>query len=233
MRLEILTKHNPVDFVATPVARFNISEIMRSLEQTQNEFNTINSSLNVRRSPLTSEAVANMVEGYRFVDQLLGRGTDLMAKGNSSLLLEINTLVLCGSNPRKREDFIFHIEQNKEYFYDNQKGDIGSLMEWTELHAGDDIWKKAAGLYIHIMSRPQLFFEGNHRSAILIVSFLLGREGYPPFVLTPYNAKRLFDQSKRLSDLRKSSLRAMIHFPRLRSRLTSTLRETLEQRHLL
>jgi hypothetical protein len=83
------------------------------------------------------------------------------------------------------------------------------------------------------MSRPQLFFEGNHRSAILIVSFLLGREGYPPFVLTPTNAKALFDQSRQLSDLRKNSLRAMIQLPKLRNQLASTLKDTLELRHSL
>jgi len=106
-------------------------------------------------------------------------------------------------------------------------------MEWIEFHSSDDIWKRAAGLYIHIMSRPQLFFEGNHRSAILIVSFILGREGCPPFVLTPLNAKPLFDQTKRLSDLRKNSVRALIHLPKLRNQLASIFKATLVQRHML
>lgn len=233
MRFDLLSKPNQELHAAASVARFDIAQIICSLEQTQYRFKAINESLNVRRSPLTDEAVANLVEGYRFVDRLLSTGTDLMAKGNSSLLLEINTIVLCGTDQKRRADFNFHIRQNTEYFYNNQQGDIGSLMEWNELHAGDNIWKRAAGLYIHIMSRPQLFFEGNHRSAILIVSFLLGSEGMPPFVLTPSNAKALFDQSRRLSDLRKSSLRAMIQFPRLRSQLAVTFKETLEQRHLL
>jgi hypothetical protein len=233
MRFDLLIKSNPEFSAAKPIARFNIAAIIFSLEQTQRQFTKINNSLNVRRSQLTSEAVANMVEGYRFIDQLLAQGTDLMAKGNSSLLLEVNTLVLCGSDQKKREDFIFHIEKNKEYFYDHQQGGIGSLMEWNDLHQSDNIWKKAAGLYTHIMSRPQLFFEGNHRSAILIVSFLLGREGYPPFVLTPINAKPLFDQSRQLSDLRKNSLRALIQLPKLRNQLSSTFKETLEQRHVL
>jgi hypothetical protein len=232
MRFDLL-KNNTRLPVAMPAARFNIVEIAWSLNQTQCQFKKINRSLNVRRSQLTSEAVANMVDGYRFVDQLLARGTDLMARGNSGLLLEINTLVLCGSDQKKRSDFGFHIQQSKEYFYDDQHGGIGSLMEWNDFHLGDDIWKRAAGLYIHIMSRPQLFFEGNHRSAILIVSFLLGREGYPPFVLTPTNAKALFDQSRQLSDLRKNSLRAMIQLPKLRNQLASTLKDTLELRHSL
>jgi len=233
MRLDLLNKSNPAMPVAAPAARFNMAQISWSLEQTQRQFKKINNSLNVRRSQLTSESVSNMVEGYRFINRLLSEGVDLLAKGNSSLLLEVNTLVLCGADQKKRKDFAFHIEKNKEYFYDQQRGDIGALMEWSDFHASDNIWKRAAGLYIHIMSRPQLFFEGNHRSAILIVSFMLGREGHPPFVLTAVNAKALFDQSKRLSDLRKNGLRALIHLPKLRNQLASTLRDTLEPRHLL
>lgn len=172
-----------------------------------------------------------MIAGYRFIDQLLAQGTDLFAMGNSPQVLEVNTLVLCGPDPRKRENFIVHIERNKEYFYDNQEGGIGDLMEWNEFHAHDDIWKKAAGLYIHIMSQPQLFIEGNHRSAILMVSFLLGRSGYPPFVLTPNNAKELLDQSIQLSELKKHSLRTLVLLPRLRNQLARTFKDTLERRH--
>jgi len=217
----------------TCVARFNMAEIIWSLKQTQRQFKKINKSLNVLRSPFTNEAVANMVEGYRFIDRLLADGTDLLAMGNSPLVLEVNTLVLCGADSKKRASFVRHIEQNKEYFYSNEEGGIASLMEWKEFHASDNIWKKAAGLYIHVMSQPQLFIEGNHRSAILMVSFLLAREGYPPFVLTPNNAKELLDQSKQLSELKKHGLRTLILLPKLRNQLAKTLKSTLEQRHLI
>jgi len=237
MRFDLLNKSGPAFSAAsdtTPaVARFDIGEIAWSLQQTQQQFKQINQSLNVRRSQLTSEAVANMVEGYRFVDQLLAQSADLMARGNSSLLFEINTLVLYGAEQKNRDDFALAIERNKEHFYDDQHGGIGSLMQWNDFHANDDIWRKAAGLYIQVLSRPQLFFEGNHRSAILIVSFLLGRKGYPPFVLTPANAKPLLDQSKRLSDLWKNSLSALIQLPPLRKQLASTFKETLRPRHRL
>jgi hypothetical protein len=233
MQFDLLSNSEPALPLAVAAARFNLAEISRSLNQLQYQFKQLNKSFNVRRSKLTSEVVANMVEGYRFIDQLLVQGTDIMALGNSSLLLEINAIVLCGCDQQKRENFSLHIKQNEEYFYDNQQGDIGSLMEWKEFHASDNIWKKAAGLYIHIMSQPQLFIEGNHRSAVLIVSFLLGREGLPPFVLTIDNAKALLDQSRQLSELRKHSLRKLILLPRLRSQLATTLKVSLERRHLL
>lgn len=216
-----------------PVVRFNIAEIFWSLKQTQSQFKKINRSLDGRRGQLTSEEVTNMVEGYRFIDQLLARGTDLFAMGNSSLLLEINTLVLCGPDLKKRESFRLHTEQTARQFYDDQQGGVGSLMEWCEFHANDNLWKRAAGLYIHITSQPQLFIEGNHRSAILMVSFMLGREGYAPFVLTPSNAKELLDQSKPISDLKKHSFSALIHTSRLRNQLAITFQQGLDPCHLL
>jgi prophage maintenance system killer protein len=218
---------------AMPVARFNLAEIVCSLDQTQSQFKKINKTLNVRRSQLADEVEANMVEGYRFIDQLLAQGTDLFAMGNSGLLLEINTLVLCGPHKQDRENYILHIEQNRQQFYDDPQGGIGSLMEWCEFHKHDNLWKRAAGLYIQIMSQPQLFIEGNHRSAILVVSFMLGREGYPPFVLTPGNAKELLDQSKEISELKKHSFGALIRTPKLRNKLATTLQRGLDRRHSL
>jgi hypothetical protein len=218
---------------AMPVARFNLAEIAWSLKQTQLQFKTINKTLDGRRSPLTSEIATNMVEGYRYIDQLLAQDIDLFAMGNSGLLLEINALVLCGPDEKKREHYRLHIEQTAEKFYDDQQGGVGSLMEWLEFHTNDNLWKRAAGLYIQITSQSQLFIEGNHRSAILMVSFMLGREGYPPFVLTPDNAKELLDQSKPISDLRKQGFSALIHTPRLRNQLASTLQRGLDQRHSL
>lgn len=216
---------------AVPVARFDIGEIAASLRLTQQHFRKINKTLNARRSPLSDDTLANMLAGYRQIDKWLADGTDLLAMGNSSLIFEINTLVLCGTSQKRRASFAFQIERSKEYFYDNEEGGIGSLMEWSEFHSTDNIWKKAAGLYIQIMSRPQLFIEGNHRSAALLVSFLLGKEGYPPFVLTARNARELLNQSKQISDLKKHGIGALILLPKLRARLAETLKSTIEPRH--
>lgn len=216
-----------------PVSRFNMAEITRSLERTQAQFAEIDKSLNVRHPPLMNEMVENMVAGYRFIDHLLATGTDLFAMGNSQLLLEINTLVLCGADAKTRDNYLLHIERNRQQFYDDDNGGIGSLMEWLEFHRRDDLWKKAAGLYIQVTSQPQLFIEGNHRSAILMVSFMLGREGFPPFVLTCDNAKELLDQSRQISELKKHHLTALVQTPRLRRRLEATLKNSVSPLHAL
>lgn len=216
-----------------PVARFDIAEIVRSLEQTQMLFDMIERTLSACRGSMPDESVANMIEGYRFVDRLLGDGTDLFAMGNSALLLEINALVLCGADPNERASFSPHIQQTERKFYEDEQGGIGSLMEWFAFHQNDNLWRRIAGLYIQITSQPQLFIEGNHRSAILIVSYILGREGYPPFVLTPDNAKELLDQSKAIGELKRNGFSMLLQTPRLCGHLASTLRNGLEHRHSL
>jgi hypothetical protein len=152
--------------------------------------------------------------------------------GNSYLLLEINTLVLCGADKKNREIYRLHIEQTQRQFYDDQQGGVGSLLEWCVFHAEDNLWRRAAGLYIQIVSQPQLFIEGNHRSAILMVSFLLGQQGYPPFVLTPSNAKELLDQSTAISNLKKYGFNALVRTPKIRNRLAASLQKGLDFRHL-
>jgi hypothetical protein len=214
-----------------PAARFNIEEIRRSLEQTQCLFDRIDKTLNARRGSMPSEAVANMVDGYRFVDQLLAQDIDLFAMGNSALLLELNALVLCGADENNRANFSLHIAQTRQKFYDDEQGGIGSLMEWYGFHQNDKLWRKIAGLYIQITSQPQLFIEGNHRSAILLVSYMLGREGCPPFVLTPDNAKDLLDQSQSISELKKHGFSALIQTPRLCGHVAAILKRGLERRH--
>ena len=215
------------------IARFNIAEIFRSLEQAQCLFDGVDSSISAGSDPTPGEAVANMVEGYRFVDRLLAEDVNLFAMGNSTLLLEINALVLCGPDGKDRENFSLHMEQTKRKFYDDEQGGIGSLMEWFGFHGNDNIWRRIAGLYIQITSWPQLFIEGNHRSAILMISYMLGREGYPPFVLTPGNAKALLDQSKSISDLKKGGFSTLIQTPWFCSQLAVILKGGLEQRHSL
>lgn len=216
---------------AMATARFNLAEIRWSLKQTQLQFRRINKSLNARRNALTDEMVGNLLAGYQYIDHLLGSDTELLANGQSHLLLELNTLVLCGSDATRREEYASHIRHNSEYYYNNPGGGIGGLMEWYLSRRGESVWELAAGVYIQMLTQPQLFIEGNHRSAILVVSYLLGREGHPPFVLTPGNAKALLNETQRIERLRKHSLNMLVSFSRLRNHLVTILQAGIEPRH--
>src|SRR5262249_16758218 len=153
------------------------------------------------------------------VDGLLASGADLFAKGSVKYGLELNTIVLCGTDPGCREEFAAHLQAAERRFYEEQGGGIGDLVEWYEQHAGQSIWQRAAGVYIRMLSKPQLFIEGNHRTGALLMSYILAREGHPPFVLTAANAPVLFAPSTVIRNTPKRSLRMVFRLSRHRWRL--------------
>jgi Fic family protein len=82
-----------------------------------------------------------------------------------------------------------------------------------------------------VLSEPQLFIEGNHRTGALIMSWLLAREGKPPFVLSVDNAKAYFDPSSIAKSLRKHSLRMMLSRPKLLKRFAALLKNGAQSAH--
>ena len=63
-------------------------------------------SVSATRDPLDDRVVENMLAGYAFVDALVGERIDVLAPGPTAKhLLEMNTLVLCGTSPARREQY--------------------------------------------------------------------------------------------------------------------------------
>jgi len=84
-----------------------------------------------------------------------------------------------------------------------------------------------------MLSRPQLFIEGNHRADALLMSHLLAREGQPPFVLTVANAKGYFDPSSVMKRTKKRSIGMLIRMPNIKRCFAGFLRENTHERHLI
>ena len=99
------------------------------------------------------------------------------------------------------------------------------LLEWYDLHRHKSAWKRAAGVFVHILSKPQLFIEGNHRSASLIVSFLLVREGLPPFVLSTDNVVAFFNPASVIRRMPKHGLVALFQLPKIKKKYAAFLEE--------
>ncbi|MGB0722757.1 MAG: hypothetical protein ACPGU7_10230 [Gammaproteobacteria bacterium] len=215
------------------VHRLALDAIERDLLELQTHFGEINAGLSASHDALTDEVIANLLDGYRFVDQQLVEGVDLLGFGQSELLLELNARVLCGTRPARREAYGDHLKATRERFYHTPFGGIDSLAEWLVNHAEDGIWHRAAGLYIQVLSRPELFLEGNHRTATLMVSALLAREGHPPFVLTARNAAAFFPPSSRAKSTQRRSLVMLFRRPRLCRQLMRLFREWSDPRHLI
>ena len=213
--------------------RLNLPAIEASLRAVQRDFDHINSQLEARRDPLSDQVIEHLLQGYRQVDYLLAERVDPFAVGNSRALLELNFLVICGTDRLLRAECAAALKATEERFYAKTDGSFESLAEWVGLHATESVWRRAAGAYIHVLSEPQLYFEGNHRTGSLIMSWMLAREGEPPFVLSVDNAKAYFDPSSIVKATRKHSLRMLVTRPKLVKRFAELVKDGGKKRHLL
>lgn len=217
-----------------PTSRLDLAAIERSLRAVQRDFDHINARLDTPRDPFDDEVLERMLAGYRFVDQLQEWDIDLLERGSSERLLRLNCLIVC-ENPRLAlEECTPQFRLTMQRFYDDQsRGGVRALMNYLADHRHPTVWRRAAGVYIQMLSEPQLFFEGNHRTGALLMSHILVRGGQPPFVLSPENAKAYFDPSSLVKGYRKGTFKAMREMPRLRNRLADLLEATAVQDYLL
>ena len=133
--------------------------------------------------PVGGDTRRRMVEGYGYVDYLLASGQDPFVYGGSGLLLEMNHLVLCGRSPERRAEFARHIEATERRFYGDPLCGADAFYSWAAQARHLAPTGYAARSFYHIVSTPQLFIEGNRRTATLLASYVLGRVGSPPLVI--------------------------------------------------
>ena len=205
--------------------RLYLPAIEHSLREVQSGFAELSRHFTEQRDPLTDEVLNNVLEGYALIDDYVARGVDLFDLQQLNLMLEINATVLCGSDPQRRLEYAQHLLATEEHFFNNVEGGIKDLFNWYGAHRNESVWKRAAGVYVRILSEPQLFIEGNHRSGSLIVSYLLMREGLPPFVLTLENAEGYFNPSSVIRNSAKHGVRALYELPKIKKKYAAFLED--------
>jgi hypothetical protein len=207
-----------------------LAAVEASLRGAQAAFPGLNASLSAHRDPLDDRVVENMLAGYAYVDELVGSGTDVFALGNVRHLLELNTLVLCGASEARRAAHAGHLAANERRFYEERAAGVQDVVEWYARNAGDSPWDRAAGVYVRMLSTPQLFIEGNHRTGALVMSYVLLGDGLPPFVLSAANAAAYFEPSAAIRHIHKNSPAALFRVPGVRRRLTALLQAHADPR---
>jgi hypothetical protein len=199
----------------------------------QSRFAPLTDRLSAHRDPLDDRVIDNMLAGYAFVDGLVAAATDVFALGQLRHLLELNTLVLCGASEARRAAHAGHLAATERRFYEEREAGIQDMVEWYARHADEPAWSRAAGVYVRMLTTPQLFIEGNHRTGALVMSYILRRDGLPPFVLSVGNAAAYFEPSTVLRDIHKHSPAALFRLPGIRRRLAALVREHADERYLL
>ena len=199
--------------------RLDLAAIEASLRDVQAHFEEINASLTTPADPMGDRVVENLLAGYEYLDELLADESYLLARGNSRRLLQLNCLVL-GATATPGPWVARGVPPDRGAFLRRwQPGRPARPHELCGRAQGRRDLEARRRAYIQILSAPQLFVEGNHRTGALIMSHLLTRAGKPPFVLTVRNAKAYFDPSSLVKACRKRSIQALLEVPKLRKRL--------------
>jgi hypothetical protein len=210
--------------MSTP-RHLDLPAIERSLREVQTHFDLLSRDFVEQRDPFNDEVLDNVLAGYALIDDYVARDIDLFDLQNLDLMLEINATVLCGTDPAQRRKFGEHLAATEKHFFDNDGGGIRDVFDWYAEHHKESAWKRAAGVYVRILSKPQLFIEGNNRSGSLIVSYLLLRAGLPPFVLTLANAAGYFNPSSVIRNSAKHGVKSLFELPKIKKKYAAFLEE--------
>lgn len=183
--------------------RFNVDAIGESLHAVRKDFPRINDLLDNRREELTVELVDNMLAAYRYLNGLLDKGVELFSPAGLYSMLELNHIVLCGTDLGRRTEYYIHLQETRKRF----QRIIADIYAWyREKGRKEETYRKAAKFYVKALSQPQLFLEGNHRTENIVVNYILLCDGEPPFVLGPGNALGYFNPSTKIKFSSKESL---------------------------
>ena len=212
--------------------RLNLKTIEQSLRDVQREFPKINEILHSRRDSMTDAVLENMLAGYAFVDKAVADGADLFTLRHIPDLLELNHIVLCGLNQQVRQEYQTHIEATAQRFYEQEEFNLDDILRWYYKHENESPWKRAAGVYVRILSQPQIYIEGNHRTGALIMSYILVRDGKAPFVLTVDNAKAYFDPSTLFKATTKTATTLLTKLPRMKKLFAEFLRAQAHEKYI-
>src|SRR5262245_3418268 len=98
------------------VRRIDLHAVESSLRSLQIHSNSAPWGASAARDPMDHRVVENMVAGYAFVDALVAARVDVLTPGNLTHLLELNSLVLCGTSATRREQYRGHIEATERRF---------------------------------------------------------------------------------------------------------------------
>lgn len=204
--------------------RLHLGRIDEELHDVQRHFPAINAMLNSRRDEFTDTVRHNMLAAYEFLDAVIEDDLDLFSNEGLEALLHLNHLVLLGRGYDPRE-FGRHITETRRRFFDNFRLYVKPIRRWYRKHETENPYKVAAQVYVGVLSQPQLYQEGNHRTGSLIASGILLQNGCPPFVLTRHNAMAYFNPSSEIKFTSKRTVHGRLRLPKYQQ----NFREFLEQ----
>ena len=211
--------------------RLHLGRIADELGDVQRHFPAINATLNCRRDDFTDTVRENMIAAYEFLDAVVDQGLDLFSRDGLEALLQMNHVVLLGTGYDPRV-FGRHIAVTRQQFFDNFRDYVKPIRRWYRKHETENPYKVASQVYVGVLSQPQLFQEGNHRTGSLIASGILLQNGCPPFVLTRQNAIAYFNPSSEIKFTDKHTIGGRLRLPKYQGAFREFLKQNVNQAYV-
>jgi Fic family protein len=169
---------------------FDIDRINQNYQILITDFDRINSTINAERDTFDDVVAGNLLHAYDYINRRLAWSSEKDIFSSQDML-ELNMIVHLGVDPKVRGKYYTFIKYTEEKFAKY----ISSIMRWYYYHERREAhpYKIAAGLYVRVLARPQLFSDGNHRTGSLIANYYLLMKGKEPFILTSDNAIEFFN----------------------------------------
>jgi hypothetical protein len=211
--------------------RLHLGRIEDELCDVQRHFPAINALLNCRRDDFTDTVRQNMLTAYEFLDAVVHDEIDLFSDEGPEALLQLNHLVLLG----KGYDLLAfnrHITVTRRQFFENFRRYVKPIRRWYRKHDTDNPYKVASQIYVGVLSQPQLFQEGNHRTGSLIASGVLLQNNCPPFVLCRQNAVAYFNPSSEIKFTDKRTIRGKLRLPKYQHNFREFLQANVNQAYV-
>ena len=201
------------------ILAFNLTNVERALLEVEKNWKKIDDELDLeklgRRDVFDSIVMERMMDAYKHLDALLRSKIEPFSLIGVSEILELNTIILYGTDLKLRLEYNQAIIANSAKFAEY----IVPIENWYRKHSKGKPrpLKLAAEIYVAILGFPQLFVEGNHRTGNLVSNWISMYFGQPPFVLTGKNAVAYFKPSKEIKRFAdKSSWRGRSRLPKYR-----------------
>jgi hypothetical protein len=209
----------------------HLGRIANELRDVQRHFPAINAMLNCRRDDFTDAVRQNMLAAYEFLDAVVDDEIDLFSDEGLEALLQLNHLVLLGKEYDLRS-FNRHITATRGQFFENFRRYVRPIRRWYRKHDTDNPYKVASQVYVGVLSQPQLFQEGNHRTGSLIASGILLQNGCPPFVLSRQNAVSYFNPSSEIKFTDKRTIHGNLRLPKYQHNFREFLEANVNQAYI-
>ena len=126
-----------------------------------------------------------------------------------------------------RRSFSRQISKTRQQFFTKLRHSVKPIRRWYRKHETENPYKVASQVYVGVLSQPQLYQEGNHRTGSLIASGILLQSGCPPFVLTRQNAVGYFNPSSEIKFTDKRTVRGKLRLPKYRRQFRDFLQQNV------